>query len=117
MKFFSGGLFDKPIMNSRIKTASMTLTEKLLGYLLGPFGILAFVAVVNQLAELYYTEIFYIDRIFGSGSYLVMTWVTKAVGIVAGLLIAYIVEHNESKQGLVGSYGNVRIYWHVRIQP
>ena len=101
MKFFSGGLFDQPIMSSRIKTASMTWTEKLLGYLLGPFGILAFVAVVNQLAELYYTEIFYIDRIFGSGSYLVMTWVTKAVGIVSGLLIAYVVEHTESKAGRV----------------
>ena len=101
VKFFSGGLFDKPIMNSRVKTASMTWAEKLLGYLLGPFGILAFVAVVNQLAELYYTEIFYIDRIFGSGSYLLMTWVTKAIGIVAGLLIAYVVEHTESKAGRV----------------
>lgn len=101
MKFFSKGLFEKPIMNSRVKTASMTLTEKLLGYLLGPFGILAFVAVVNQLAELYYTEIFYIDRIFGSGSYLLMTWVTKAVGIAAGLIIAYVVEHSESSQGRV----------------
>ena len=101
VKFFSGGLFDSPIMNSRIKTASMTWAEKLLGYLLGPFGILAFVAVVNQLAELYYTEIFYIDRIFGSGSYLLMTWVTKAIGIVAGLLIAYVVEHTESKAGRV----------------
>ena len=101
VKFFSGGLFDSPIMNSRIKTASMTWVEKLLGYLLGPFGILAFVAVVNQLAELYYTEIFYIDNIFGSGSYLLMTWVTKAVGILSGILIAYVVEHTESRAGRV----------------
>ena len=101
VKFFSGGLFDSPLMNSRVKTASMTWAEKLLGYLLGPFGILAFVAVVNQLAELYYTEIFYIDRIFGSGSYLLMTWVTKAIGILSGILIAYVVEHTESKAGRV----------------
>ena len=101
MKFFSGGLFDKPIMNSKIKTASMTMLEKILGYLLGPFGILAFVAVVNQLTELYYTEIFYIDQIFGTGSYLLMTWVTKAVGIVAGILIAYVVENSASRQGRV----------------
>ena len=101
VKFFSGGLFDRPIMNSRIKTASMTPLEKILGYLLGPFGILAFVAVVNQLAELYYTEIFYIDQLFGRGSYLIMTWVTKAVGIIAGILIAYVVEHTESKAGRV----------------
>ena len=101
IKFFSGGLFDSPIMNSRVKTASMTWMEKLLGYLFGPFGILAFVAVVNQLAELYYTEIFYIDNIFGSGSYLLMTWVTKAIGILSGILIAYVVEHTESKAGRV----------------
>ena len=99
--FFSGGLFDRPIMNSKIKTASMTLMEKILGYLLGPFGILAFVAVVNQLTELYYTEIFYIDQLFGTGSYLLMTWITKAVGIVAGLFIAYVVEHSASKEGRV----------------
>ena len=101
IKFFSGGIFDSPIMNSRVKTASMTWMEKLLGYLFGPFGILAFVAVVNQLAELYYTEIFYIDNIFGSGSYLLMTWVTKAIGILSGILIAYVVEHTESKAGRV----------------
>ncbi len=99
--FFSNGIFDKPIMSSKIKTASMTTLEKILGYLLGPFGILAFVAVVNQLTELYYTEIFYIDQIFGAGSYLLMTWVTKAIGIVAGLFIAYVVEHSASKEGRV----------------
>ena len=99
--FFQKGLFEKPFMNSRITTASMTLKEKILGYLVGPFGILALVAIVNQLLELYYTEVFYIDEIFGPGSYLMMTWVTKAVGIVAGLLIAYVVEHNVSSQGRI----------------
>ena len=79
----------------------MTLKEKILGYVVGPFGILALVAIVNQLMELYYTEIFYIDEIFGAGSYLLMSWVTKAVGIVSGLLIAYVVEHNVSSQGRI----------------
>ena len=99
--FFQKGLFEKPFMNSRITTASMTMKEKILGYLVGPFGILALVAIVNQLLELYYTEVFYIDEIFGAGSYLMMTWVTKAVGIAAGLLIAYVVERNVSSQGRI----------------
>lgn len=97
--FFQTGLFEKPFLNSRITTASMTMKEKILGYLVGPVGILALVAIVNQLLELYYTEVFYIDEIFGAGNYLLMSWVTKAVGIVAGLLIAYVVEHNVSSQG------------------
>lgn len=94
-------IFEKPFMNSRINTPEMTMKEKILGYLIGPFGMLALQSVINQLAELYYTEIFYIDRIFGVGTYLVMSWVTKIVSMLAGLLVAYIVEHSNSSQGRI----------------
>jgi len=99
--FFQKGLFELPIMRSRITTESMTMKEKLLGYLLGPFGPLALMAVVNQLAELYYTEVFYIDRIFGVGTYLAMSWVTRVVAVVSGFAVAYVVEHSASSQGRI----------------
>lgn len=98
-RFFSRGLFEKSFMNSRITTAEMTLKEKILGYLVGPFGILAMIAVVNQLAELYYTEVFYMDRIFGVGTYLAMSWVTRIVGLISGFVTAYIIENSASSQG------------------
>ena len=94
-------IFEKPFMNSRITTEEMTMKEKILGYLIGPLGMLSLQAVINQLAELYYTEIFYIDQIFGVGTYLVMSWVTKIVSMLAGLLVAYIVEHSNSSQGKI----------------
>jgi len=100
-QFMSRGIFEQPFMNSRIKTASMTRKEKLLGYLAGPFGTLALMAVVNQLAELYYTEIFYIDQIFGVGTYLVMSWVTRIVAVLSGFVVAYIVENSVSSQGRI----------------
>ena len=100
-QFMSRGIFEQPFMNSRIKTASMTRKEKLLGYLAGPFGTLALMAVVNQLAELYYTEVFYIDRIFGVGTYLVMSWVTRIVAVISGFVVAYIVENSVSSQGRI----------------
>ena len=94
-------IFEKPFMNSRITTDEMTMKEKILGYLIGPFGMLALQSVVNQLAELYYTEIFYIDNLYGVGTYLVMSWVTKIVSMLTSLLIAYIVEHSNSSQGKI----------------
>lgn len=97
--FFDKGLFEKPIMNSRVKTATMTRKEKILGYLVGPFGMLAFMAVANQLLELYYTEVFYIDRIFGVGTYLVMSWAVRFIGMLAGLAVAYVIERTASIQG------------------
>ena len=96
-----GGIFEKKWMASKIKTEKMTLKEKLLGYLIGPFGMLALQAVVNQLAELYYTEIFYVDNIFGVGTYLMMSWVTKIVSMLFGLYIARIVERSNSSQGKI----------------
>lgn len=100
-QFMKNSIFEKPFMNSRITSEEMTMKEKILGYLIGPVGMLSLQSVINQLAELYYTEIFYIDQIFGVGTYLVMSWVTKIVSMLAGLLVAYIVEHSESSQGKI----------------
>lgn len=103
-QFLKKGLFELPLMRSRVKTASMSWKEKILGYLAGPFGTLALIGVINVLGELYYTEVFYIDQIFGVGTYLVMSWVTQAVGIVIGLVVAYIVERTVSSQGRIRPY-------------
>ncbi len=103
-QFLAKGLFEKRFMNSRIKTASMTWKEKILGYTIGPFGTLALIAIVNQLGELYYTEIFYIDQIFGVGTYMAMAWISQVVGIIMGLVIAYIVERTVSSQGRMRPY-------------
>ena len=73
-EFFKNGLFAKPCMMSRIETNYMTVAERLLGYLIGPFGTAALIAVMGQLSELYYTEIFYVDQLFGVGAYLGMSW-------------------------------------------
>ena len=101
VKFMKDSIFEKPFMRSRVDTEQMTMKEKLLGYLIGPFGMLALQAVVNQLAELYYTEVFYVDEIFGVGTYLVMSWVTKIISMLSGLLVAYIVENSNSSQGKI----------------
>ncbi|MDO4940517.1 MAG: MFS transporter [Erysipelotrichaceae bacterium] len=97
----SNNIFEKKIMDSKIVTEKMTIKEKILGYIIGPLGMLSLQAVVNQLAELYYTEVFYIDNIFGVGTYLAMSWVTKIVSMLAGLWIARLVEKNQSSQGKV----------------
>lgn len=35
-----GGLFDKPIMDSRVTTNSVTTKEWVLGHLIGPLGLI-----------------------------------------------------------------------------
>lgn len=104
IQILKGSIFDKPFMQTRIKTHSMTLAEKLLGFLLGPGGMLVFMCVINDLKELYYTSVVPVDKLFGSGSYLLMTSVTSVVGIVCGLLFAWVVDHTVCKAGKVRPY-------------
>lgn len=100
-EFFKNGLFAKPCMMSRIETNYMTVAERLLGYLIDPFGTAALIAVMGQLSELYYTEIFYVDQLFGVGAYLGMSWTVRVVGILMGLAAAYVVEHTVSTAGRI----------------
>lgn len=101
IKFFKKGLFETKFMDSKIHTHEMSRKEKILGFMVGPFGVAALMAVVTQLRELYYTEIFYIDRIFGPHTYLIMSWVTIIFGAILGVLFGYVVEHNVSRQGKI----------------
>ena len=45
----SGGLFDKPFMDSRAKTQTVSTKEWVLGHLIGPLGL---IFVVNTIAAL-----------------------------------------------------------------
>ena len=65
IKFFSGGLFDKPLMNSRVKSEKVTAAEKWLGYLIGPAGALLLNAVLATYLNIYYTDVLDLTRIWG----------------------------------------------------
>ena len=49
IELLSGGLFDKPFMDSKVKTLTVSKKEKILGHLIGPLGL---IFVVNTIAAL-----------------------------------------------------------------
>ena len=51
------GLFAKPLLESRVRTADTSTKEKIFGYLLGPVGALLFNTIVNGYINLYYTDV------------------------------------------------------------
>lgn len=98
------GFFELPFMNSRIKTHSMTTKEKVLGYLVGPMGMAIFIAMYNALFELYYTQVFVMDTIYGRGTYQVMCMVGKAVGVAMGIVMGWLMDRTVSSQGKIRPY-------------
>lgn len=50
------GLFEKPIMDSKVKTRSVTTKEKILGHLIGPLGLIFVVNTIAGLVEKFFTQ-------------------------------------------------------------
>lgn len=103
----SGGLFAKPIMDSRVKTRAVSKKEKLLGHLLGPLGLIFVVNTIAALVEKFFTQ--QVGAMYGTGNvemiqkmggyYEVIMTVTKVLGVGLGLLIGFLLSRTKSKQG------------------
>ena len=103
----SGGLFAKPIMNSRVKTRAVSQKEKFLGHLLGPLGLIFVVNTIAALVEKFFTQ--QVGAMYGTGNvemiqkmggyYEAIMTVTKVLGVGLGLLIGFLLSRTKSKQG------------------
>lgn len=62
----SGGLFAKPILNTRVKTNTVSKKEKYLGHLLGPLGLIFVVNTVAALVEKFFTQ--QVGAMYGAGN-------------------------------------------------
>ena len=103
----SKGLFEKPFMDTRIKTRSVSKKEKILGHLLGPLGLIFVVNTIAALVEkfftqqtgaMYGTQNVEMIRVMG-GRYEVVMTVAKILAMLFGLLNGWLIQHTKSRQG------------------
>lgn len=101
------GLFEKPFMDTRIKTRAVSKKEKIFGHLLGPLGLIFVVNTIAALVEkfftqqtgaMYGTQNVEMIRVMG-GKYEVVMTVAKILAMFFGLLNGWLVQHTKSRQG------------------
>lgn len=92
----SGGLFDKPFMDSRATTNSVSTKEWVLGHLIGPLGLIFVVNTIAALVEKFFTQqtgaMYGVENVemirqMGGWYEIVMT-VAKVLAMGIGLLMA-----------------------------
>ena len=103
----SGGLFDKPFMDSRAKTQTVSTKEWVLGHLIGPLGLIFVVNTIAALVEKFFTQ--QTGAMYGVGNiamiqqmggvYEVVMTVAKILAMLTGLLNGWLIQHTESRQG------------------
>lgn len=101
IRLLGKGLFESRIMDSRIKSQTVTRKEKIIGHMLAPLGMVMLVNTIAALLELFFTEQVPLDAIYGTGTYLGMTMLSRALGTGMGLLMGWVIEHTVSRQGRV----------------
>jgi len=100
------GLFEKPLLSTKVKSANVKIPEMLFGYFLGPFGALLASGIFTSFLNRYWTDVLFAnyktDGALPSNINLFLTLLPllSAVLIVAGNLIAgQLIERTKTRAG------------------
>jgi len=103
----SDGLFDKPFMDSKANTNSVSTKEWVLGHLIGPLGLIFVVNTIAALVEKFFTQqtgamygVNNVDMIRQMGGwYEIIMTTAKVLAVGIGLLNGWLIQKTESRQG------------------
>lgn len=103
----SGSFFDKPFMDSKATTNSVSTKEWVLGHLIGPLGLIFVVNTIAALVEKFFTQ--QTGAMYGVGNvamvqkmggiYEIVMTTAKILAVGTGLLNGWLVQHTETRQG------------------
>ena len=106
--FLSHGLFNKPFMDSRVKTRSVIKKELILGHIVGPLGLIMLINTIASLVEIYIMKQMSVAvggdvtgeayRHLGSVYYW-MALATRILSMPMGMVTGYLMQHTKSRQG------------------
>lgn len=107
IRLLSHGLFEKPLMDSKVTSRSVSTKEKILGHLVGPLGLIFVVNTIAALVEKFFTQqtgAMYgttnADMVVTMGErYEVVITVAKILAVLLGLFNGWLIQHTQSRQG------------------
>ena len=103
----AGGLFDRPFMDSKATTNSVSTKEWVFGHLIGPLGLIFVVNTIAALVEKFFTQqtgamygVGNVEMIMKMGGwYEIIMTPAKILGVGVGLLNGWLIQKTESRQG------------------
>lgn len=97
-------IWNKPILNSKIKTRNVSNSEKWIGYLFAPLGPFLFQSLVAQYLNVYYTDVMGATKWLG-GSFLIMyPIVSKILDAITNVIMGILIDRTKTRQGKLRPY-------------
>ena len=88
-----------PVFNSRIRSDTVTGSEKWLGYLLGPAGALLLNAVLATYLNVYYTDVLKLTPLWNGLFLAVFPIVSKIIDAITNIIMGQIIDRTHTGQG------------------
>ncbi len=92
-------LMNSPLVASRIKSETVTKSEKWLGYLIGPAGALLLNAVLATYLNVYYTDVLNLTPLWGGVFLTVFPIVSKIIDAITNVVMGQIIDRTKTKEG------------------
>lgn len=111
INLLSKGLFNSKLLDSRVKTRTVSTKEKVLGHLIGPLGLIFIVNTVAALVEKFFMQqVGSVYPTLGDGTanpmaatlgdqYQFVMMIARIIAIGVGIMNTWLISHTKSKQG------------------
>ncbi|AXK89941.1 glycoside/pentoside/hexuronide:cation symporter, GPH family [Nocardia farcinica] len=100
----ASGMLNRPIWDSRIRSAQVGQAEAWLGYLLGPSGALLLNAVLATYLNVYYTDVLGLTAVWGGTFLVVFPILARLVDVLTNLTMGYLIDRTRTRQGKARPY-------------
>lgn len=87
------------VLQSKVHGDQVKVSEKWLGYLLGPAGALLLNAVLATYLNVYYTDVLKLTSVWGGIFLTVFPIISKVVDAITNLVMGYLIDHTHTVQG------------------
>ena len=92
-------ILESPLLGSRVKSETVTKSEKWLGYLLGPAGALLLNAVLATYLNVYYTDVLNLTPLWGGVFLTAFPIVSKIIDAVTNVVMGQVIDRTKTKEG------------------
>ena len=90
---------NSPLLSSRIRSETVTKSEKWLGYLIGPAGALLLNAVLATYLNVYYTDVLNLTPLWGGVFLTVFPIVSKIIDAITNVVMGQVIDRTKTKEG------------------
>lgn len=88
-----------PAFDSRVKSSTVTKSEKWLGYLVGPAGALLLNAFLSSFLNVYYTDVIKVGGLWNGSFLVIFPVISKIIDAITNVIMGQIVEKTRTRQG------------------